>query len=397
MDVIDNCALVIVGAGYAGVCALNTAVKYLKQGDRVAIVDRGRKWGGQWVDQYDFVRLHQPFPIFTAGERAWAIEGTKPQHHLASKNEILTHFQDIVAAALEESGVELIPLFGHSYTGHTIENGRVRLTAEREPTLERKGGLPTSPSVTVTADRLIKASGFDIKMKQPLPCATTRVVSLTPADVLKPTWNAAMRTVWRDKPIYIIGSGKTAMDCVYHLSKGDVSGIYRDRLFCISGRGMLFANREMLFPKDWFAKNVYGNWSVIDYFLEMLEMYDGTNAHQVLEHMHAKGFFISAIPGAEAWSLGIAAVEEVEAIRGVLVPVEEKVIRAHLLAVEDDPSDEGRALLKIRAVADGSVSYHAVPAGAVIVSIDIYSRLLACCLRCIDIHLPSATARSIYL
>ena len=35
----------------------------------------------------------------------------------------------------------------------------------------------------------------------------------------------------------------------------------------------------------------------------MLEMYDGTNAHAVLAHMRSKGLFITAIPGAEAWSL----------------------------------------------------------------------------------------------
>ena len=58
------------------------------------------------------------------------------------------------------------------------------------------------------------------------------------------------------------------------------------------------------------------------------------------------------------------------------------MIRAHLLAVEDDPNDEGQALLKIRAIADGSVSHHAVPAGAVIVSIcvNIYLLLASACL-----------------
>ena len=47
----ESCTLVIVGAGYAGVCAFNAALQYLKPGDKVIIVDKGRKWGGQWVDQ----------------------------------------------------------------------------------------------------------------------------------------------------------------------------------------------------------------------------------------------------------------------------------------------------------------------------------------------------------
>jgi lysine/ornithine N-monooxygenase len=38
----------------------------------------------------------------------------------------------------------------------------------------------------------------------------------------------------RDKPIYVIGSGKTAMDVIYHLCKtGDPH--MRNRLHCIAG------------------------------------------------------------------------------------------------------------------------------------------------------------------
>ena len=41
--------MAIVGAGYAGINALNAASKYLQRGDRVIVVDRGQRWGGQWV------------------------------------------------------------------------------------------------------------------------------------------------------------------------------------------------------------------------------------------------------------------------------------------------------------------------------------------------------------
>jgi hypothetical protein len=226
-----DCALVIIGAGYAGVCAFNAAVQYLKPGERIIVVDQGRKWGGQWVDQYNFVRLHQPFPIFTAGQREWAIAGTKPAGHLATKTEILAHFEDIVAAAVEESKVELFPLFGYSYDGHTIVDGAVELTVQccLKPGETNSGALdmPPPPStVSIRAERMIKATGFDIQMKRPLPFSSSRVVSLCPADVLQPSWNAVMRSeAHRNKPIYIIGSGKTAMDCIYHLSKNEVGAL----------------------------------------------------------------------------------------------------------------------------------------------------------------------------
>lgn len=83
--------------------------------------------------------------------------------------------------------------------------------------------------------------GFNVQVKRPLPFApATRIVSLCPADVLGPAWNAHMRSAaGRGKPIYFIGSGKTAMDCIYHLCKHEGAGrLYQDRIHCIAGRGM---------------------------------------------------------------------------------------------------------------------------------------------------------------
>ena len=58
----ESCELAIIGNGYAGICALNAATRYLKRGDKVIVVDQGMAWGGQWVDQYGynfcFVRAH---------------------------------------------------------------------------------------------------------------------------------------------------------------------------------------------------------------------------------------------------------------------------------------------------------------------------------------------------
>jgi hypothetical protein len=304
-----DCALVIIGGGYAGVCALNAAVQHLTPGERVVVVDQGKKWGGQWVDQYDFVRLHQPFPIFTAGQRAWAISGTKPAGHLATKAEIIAHLEDIVTAATKESKIDLVPLFGYSYDDHAVTNGVVQLTVNCRLTGATNSGadMPSPPgTVLIRAKRMIKATGLDIQMKQPLPFSSPRVVSICPADVLQPTWNAVMRSpAHRDKPIYIIGSGKTAMDCIYHLSKDEAKlekPLYRDRLHCISGRGMMFANRDVMFPNNYDLKTLtFMNAIAPDQLRNIISMYNGENEEAVLESMSKRGFFHSAIPDAKHW------------------------------------------------------------------------------------------------
>lgn len=68
-----DCALCVVGAGLAGMNALAVASRYLPAGARVVLVDARPRCGGMWTDTYDYVRLHQPHPMFTAGDIPWQI------------------------------------------------------------------------------------------------------------------------------------------------------------------------------------------------------------------------------------------------------------------------------------------------------------------------------------
>lgn len=83
----------IVGAGIAGVNALHVASRYLKPDQHVVLVDRNDRVGGMWVETYDYVRLHQPHPFFTAGDVQWTIG--KPPEHLATKAEVLDHLRHL--------------------------------------------------------------------------------------------------------------------------------------------------------------------------------------------------------------------------------------------------------------------------------------------------------------
>ena len=46
----------------------------------------------------------------------------------------------------------------------------------------------------------------------------------------------------------VIGSGKTAMDVIVHLSRRE--GGMASRLHCVAGRGTYFMNRDLCFPTD---------------------------------------------------------------------------------------------------------------------------------------------------
>ncbi len=86
----EDCDVCIVGAGLCGMNALFVAGSYLRPDQKVILIDRRARVGGMWVDTYLYVRLHQPHPMFTAGNIKWTL-GREPSY-LATKREVLDHF-----------------------------------------------------------------------------------------------------------------------------------------------------------------------------------------------------------------------------------------------------------------------------------------------------------------
>ena len=70
---VESCDVCIVGAGIAGLNALFVASRYLSSDQKVILIDRRPRVGGMWVDTYPYVRLHQPHPMFTAGNIKWTL------------------------------------------------------------------------------------------------------------------------------------------------------------------------------------------------------------------------------------------------------------------------------------------------------------------------------------
>ena len=77
----------VIGAGVAGLNALAVARCYLPASARVLLVDRRPREGGMWTDTYDYVRLHQPHRMFTAGDIPWSTH--RAREYLADKSEVL--------------------------------------------------------------------------------------------------------------------------------------------------------------------------------------------------------------------------------------------------------------------------------------------------------------------
>ena len=102
--VAETSQLIIIGGGITGLNALTVASRYLSARARVILVDSRPRAGGMWVDTYDFVRLHQPYPIFTSGNIAGQLG--KPADHLATRDEVLDHLRYCVDVARTKVDLE---------------------------------------------------------------------------------------------------------------------------------------------------------------------------------------------------------------------------------------------------------------------------------------------------
>jgi hypothetical protein len=312
----EDCELCIVGAGYAGLNGLNAAAKYLKPGERVIFVDKGSTWGGQWTSQYDFVRLHQPYRMFTAGDQKWTLE--REARHLATRREVLDHLASVPNGSA--SHLEVKAHFGHAYTGHVVRDGRVEL--ETTPLPGPDGHDGDSRPVRIRARRLLIAKGFDITPLPAFSISSNRVRSVGLADPLLTT----PEFLDDERPVYIIGSGKSAMDCALHVIRRHRPR--RRKINIITGQGMWFFLRDTLYPLG-FRRHVTGP-LVSDLFLDVTRQFDGENESDVLTELSRRQVVHSVFPNPRNCRLGMLSIDEREEIRAGV----DQVLPGHLIDVE---------------------------------------------------------------
>jgi cation diffusion facilitator CzcD-associated flavoprotein CzcO len=254
---VEACDVCIVGAGIAGLNALFVASRYLSRDQKVILIDRRTRVGGMWVDTYPYVRLHQPHPMFTAGNIEWTL-GREPAY-LATKDEVLDHFEHCLDVVKERVRVD--EYFGWDFESEDEAHGVVRVTCRSSD----------GQALTIEAKRLIKAYGMRVTPNDPLEISSARVQSVSPdyCDVRSGEIRAG------DEPVWIIGGGKTAMDTAHAL----ITECPGREVNLVAGRGTFFANRDRLFAtgiQRWW-RGTLG----LTMAAQLARRYDGTNEEEV--------------------------------------------------------------------------------------------------------------------
>jgi thioredoxin reductase len=286
---VERCEVCIVGAGIAGLNALFVASRYLSRDQRVILVDRRPRVGGMWVDTYPYVRLHQPHPMFTAGNIKWTID--QPRSYLATKSEVLDHFQHCVDVIKQR--VQVDEYFGWDFESHDEADGIVRIACRSSD----------GRVMVIEANRLIKAYGLGVTPNDPLAISSQRVHSVSPdyCDVRQGDMRES------DTPVWIVGGGKTAMDTAHAL----ITNYPGREVNLVAGRGTFFSKRDILFAsgaRRWFSGTLGAAMAE-----EMGRRFDGTNEAQV-QNWFRSTYGTLVTPEAENFLAGVLSQSETTTI-----------------------------------------------------------------------------------
>lgn len=309
-----DCELCIVGAGISGLNALHSASCYLKPDDRVFLIDERDAPGGMWIDTYDFVRLHQPHPMFTVGNIGW--ERKMPPSHLANKEEVahqLSHCLDVL-----KKRVNVETLFSHRYLGHREFGDSAEGGVEVEVESLIKGNRSK-----INARRLIKSPGYDIKRLPALALSSSLVHSVSPDQ--EAFSHGQIRT--GDAPIFIVGGGKTAMDTALNLYQR----FPHRELVMIIGDGVTFADRSRFYMQGW--RRWFGGLPLFEGFLEMALRFDPRDV-QEQNNYRLKHYGMSLSENPRQCQLALISPEEFSTIRNGVG----EIIEDYLENVVDAPS-----------------------------------------------------------
>jgi hypothetical protein len=261
---VERCDLCIAGAGIGGLNALFVASQYLSRDQKIILVDRRQRVGGMWVDTYPYVRLHQPHPMFTAGNIKWTLG--QDRSYLATKGEVLDHFAHCLDIVKQRVRVD--EFFGYEVESDDETDGTVRIVCRSSD------GRP----LVVEAKQLIKAYGFQTKPNSPLDISSERARSVSPdfCDMRSDEMRSS------DAPVWVIGGGKTAMDTAHAL----ITEYPGREVNLVAGSGTYFMKRDLFFPKGvrrWWRGSSFTNLG-----LEMTRRFDGTNETEVVEWFRGK-------------------------------------------------------------------------------------------------------------
>ena len=215
----DRVDYLIIGAGATGLAFVDTLLHNTPQSMSVLLIDQHSNPGGQWLDSYDFVQLHQPSNMY--GVETMKLEPSSTgaskngeEAHRATREEILEYY-DRVTKNLEEK-------YDFHFCGD-IEFDISQLDGEDTSAIEeeiaaahRYRQYKLSDGRSIMAKKVVDARYLQPDLPINVPPKfkyDPEVINVVPVNTLASTATKQSPT----KHYVIIGAGKTGMDAIVFL------------------------------------------------------------------------------------------------------------------------------------------------------------------------------------
>mmetsp|Transcript_25165 Transcript_25165/g.37185 ORF Transcript_25165/g.37185 Transcript_25165/m.37185 type:complete len:569 (+) Transcript_25165:70-1776(+) len=247
--VLLKCDYLIVGAGASSLAFLDTILTE-NPSLKIILVDQKAVPGGHWVDDYDYVQLHQPSLVYGLASKLlegswWKLmfcKGMLPWKHRASKEELLTYFQIFLEEKIASGQAEYYPSCHYDFCGSSE-----KLHAFHSLDVN---GNKNNQAVVYKVDVAIKLiNGVLGENKIPSQCPVQfpvhpDITLITPNDLYPGRIRKWMATTTggEKKRFVVLGCGKTAMDTVVYLRS--VMKIPAERITWIIPNDVWMMSRE---------------------------------------------------------------------------------------------------------------------------------------------------------
>lgn len=221
-----KCDYLLIGAGASSLAFLDTLLTE-NPSAKVVLVDKKPSPGGHWVDDYDYVKLHQPSIVYGIASRQ--LEGNwmkllfrnfmLPWNHRASKAELLTHFQEYIQDKIDSGRLEYYPNCQYDFSSSPNDGVHSFSSLDGRKSYEVEVGIKLINGVL--GENQVPSQ---CPVKFPVDKGITLV---TPNDLYhaqqgngkkgEETSDISKSVLGNTKRYIVLGCGKTAMDTVVYL------------------------------------------------------------------------------------------------------------------------------------------------------------------------------------
>ena len=217
----------IVGAGATGLAFADTLLHHSAPSTSVLVIDKNSSPGGQWVDSYGFVRLHQPSDMYgvetmklePSGEDCSATTNMEEAHR-ATRVEILEYYDKVTKVLEEKYDFHFVGDSTFDMAQLDDKEEILKVAEEGASTdLHQHHRYKLSGGRSIMAKKVVDARYLQPDLPIHVPPKfkyNSELINVVPVNTLAET-DKLKQQQSQSKYYVIIGAGKTGMDAIVHL------------------------------------------------------------------------------------------------------------------------------------------------------------------------------------